>query len=303
MVKVRTQAFKTFIKLSKLLRTAVNENNLHDKRLSFARLEKYFPLSKDVDISSVDNDGFKGEWITTPQSSPDKVVLYMHGGGFVFRSNLFRDMISRIARAGKVKAFSLDYGLAPEHPFPTALNETIAAYKWLLKDYPPTKIVLAGDSAGGSLVLSALHQIREEKLPMPACAVAIAPATDAALTGPSVITNRSKDFFITKDMLEYFINAYFKDTPKDHPIGSPLYGSPKGFPPLLFHIDESEIMYDDSARFVKKAHLEGINAELYVGKGLWHVWHVFARYVPEARIAIEHIGKFIQNNLGSKQKK
>lgn len=297
MLSTRAKAIKLGLKLSRLLNTPVSDQNLEEKRQSFQRLEKYFPLDKSVHIEPVSGKGFKAEWITVPQSRENKAMLYIHGGGFVFHTHVHRQLISLIAKTGKVKALSLDYSLAPEHPYPVALHEAIAAYKWLIRaGFAPKDIVIAGDSAGGALVLSTLHQIREEKLPNPSCTIVIAPATDATLKSSSIETNASSDFLIKADTLAYFIQSYFQNTPTDNPIASPLHGQLKGFPPLLVHIDKGEILYDDSARLVEKAKSEGVEVELYESEGLWHVWHLFARYIPEARKAIEHIGQFIQKN-------
>ena len=277
----------------------INGANLMKKRKELDKLEKYFPVSRATQINKTKTGSFKGEWIIVPESRSDKVVLYVHGGGFVFYPKLYRDLISRIAKAGEVKALSIDYSLSPEHKFPTALNELIAAYKWLLQDYAPASIAVAGDSAGGALVLSLLHSLRDMKLPNPACVAVISPATDATLKSTSMRTNKNKDFFIKKESLDYLIPAYFGDTPTDHPIASPLHGSFEGFPPLLVHAEKHEIMYDDSSRLVEKAQKANVDVYYYETEGLWHVYHLYARYVPEARAAIKNIGSFIQANLKS----
>lgn len=290
---------KLALRYSRLLRSDITNGNLAAKRVAYARLAKRFPVSKSVKIRPENAGDCKAEWLTTPQSRPDRVMLYLHGGGFVFDSTkLHRDMIARIAAAGKVSALSLNYSLAPEHPYPAALDETVAAYRWLLaRGFSQKHIVLAGDSAGGSLVLSALHTIRKEKLPNPACAVVIAPAGDATLKHPAALENQKKDFLIKRSNLEFFINAYFGKTSRHDPIASPLLGSMRGFPPLLVHASKNELMYNDSARLVEKARQSGVKVTFYEGESLWHVWHIFARYLPEARAAIQNIGNFIGHNL------
>lgn len=275
----------------------INDSNLAQTRKSLERLERYFPVRKKVKIQAVRNEKFSAEWITVPSSRADKVILYIHGGGFVFYPKFYRDYISRLGEQSGTKVLSLDYSLAPENPYPKALHEAAAAYKWLLEKFKPRDIVVAGDSAGGALVLSLLHQIREEKLAYPACAIALSPATDATLNSASIEANRTKDIFIKKASISYFIDAYFADTPRDHPIASPLHGSFEGFPPLLIEVDKDEIMYDDSVRVVEKAKKSGVDVEFYETQGLWHVHHLYARYIPEAKKSIKHLGEYVRQHV------
>lgn len=296
MASLRSKVLRRYIKRSKSSLGIISDKNLQQKRQHYDHLAKYFAPEKSVTTEQINTNKFKGEWLKSPESRVNKVVLYFHGGGFVFGGNLHRDLTARIAKEAKVKALSVDYSLAPEHPYPAALNECFAAYEWLLKSYSPNDIALAGDSSGGAIVLSLLHMMKAKELPVPSCAVVIAPATDATLSGQSFTKNKNKDAFIKLESLEYFINAYFKNIPRNDPVGSPLYGSFKGFPPLLVHIDKSEIMYDDSARLVQKARKEGVEVEFYEEEGLWHVWHMYARYIPEAKKAIKNIAKFINKH-------
>ncbi len=289
--KVVTQA----IKHGGLLSGPITAQNLEEKRKVFTSLEKYFPKSCWAKVIPVSTELFRGEWITAPQSQKDRILLYLHGGGFVFNgTKLYRDLIARFAKVTSLTALSIDYSLAPEHPYPAALNEALAAYKWLLKrGYKSEDIVIGGDSAGGGLVLSLLHRIQAAKLPMPVCAFVLSPATDATLQEAS-FENQDKDFYISLEAMRFFIASYFDSTPTNNPIASPLLGSLKGFPPLLIHVDKSEVMYNDSKRLADKARKAGVTVELYESEGLFHVWHVFARYMPEAKQSIRAIGEFVK---------
>jgi len=302
MSSIRSKLVIASVKMGGLLHDKIDETNLAEKRQRFTKLEKFFPVSKSVKITEARDKDFKGEWLDAPSVRADKVMLYLHGGGFVFNSTkLHRDTISRIAKAAQIRAFSLDYSLAPEHPYPTALNEAVASYKWLLaKGFKAKNIVVAGDSAGGALALSLLHRVRKDKLPFPACAVVLSPATDASLTNSTIEVNRSKDFYINPDSLKFFIRAYFQQTPTTDPVASPLFGSLRGFPPLLIHVDKDEIMNSDSVRLARKARHEDVHVILYQSEGLFHVWHVFARYMPEAKKSIKDIGEFIKLYLDAK---
>lgn len=296
MASVQSKAILLALRTSKLFSEPITLDNIHHKREAVAKLAKFAIVNKDVKIKTYKNKSFKGEWITVPESRSNKVLLYFHGGGFIFNfTPHHRDYISRLAKAGQIKAFSLDYSLAPEHPYPVALNEALQAYKWLLQTYQPSDIAIMGDSAGGAMALSILQMIKRDKLPIPACAIAIAPPTDATLESFKKYA-KPNDYIIKDDNLEFFIDLYFGKTPHNDPIASPFFGDYHGLPPLQLHIDKSEMLYGDAVAVVKKAKAAGVDAELYEEKDLWHVWHIFARYVPEAQKAVDHIGKFILKN-------
>ena len=293
MASVRSKTVLLALRTSKFFSTPITLENLQSKRDGVAKLAKFGIVNKDVKIEPYKSKLFKGEWISTPESRDSKVLLYFHGGGFIFNfTPHHRDYISRLARSTKFKAFSLDYSLAPEHPYPTAVNEAISAYKWLLESYKPQDIVIMGDSAGGAMTLSILQILKRDKLPMPACAIAIAPPTDATLESYKKYS-RPNDYIIKDDNLEFFIDLYFATTPHNDPIASPLFGEYKDLPPIMIHIDKSEVLYGDAVALVKKAKAAGVEAELYEEQDLWHVWHIFARYVPEAQKAIDNTAKFI----------
>lgn len=293
MASVRSKTVLLALRTSKFFSTPITLENLQSKRDGVAKLAKFGIVNKDVKIEPYKSKLFKGEWISTPESRDSKVLLYFHGGGFIFNfTPHHRDYISRLARSTKFKAFSLDYSLAPEHPYPTAVNEAISAYKWLLESYKPQDIVIMGDSAGGAMTLSILQILKRDKLPMPACAIAIAPPTDATLESYKKYS-RPNDYIIKDDNLEFFIDLYFAKTPHNDPIASPLFGEYKDLPPIMIHIDKSEVLYGDAVALVKKAKAAGVEAELYEEQDLWHVWHIFARYVPEAQKAIDNTAKFI----------
>lgn len=293
MASVRSKAILLALRTSKLFSTPITLSNLQSKRETVAKLAKFAIVNKDVRIKPYVAKTFRGEWITVPESRENKILLYFHGGGFIFNfTPHHRDYISRLARTAKLKAFSLDYSLAPENPYPIAVKEALAAYQWLLKSHNSKDIVIMGDSAGGAMTLSLLQMIRRDKLPMPACAIAIAPPTDATLESYKKYSHPN-DYIIRDDNLDFFMDLYFKDTPRNDPIASPLFGEYKGLPPIMIHIDKDEVLYGDAVAVVNKAKLAGIDAELYEEQGLWHVWHIFARYVPEGQKAINNIANFI----------
>jgi monoterpene epsilon-lactone hydrolase len=267
--------------------------SLEARRAGMERISERVP--SDVICEKVGANGVNAEWIAAPGASADRVVLYLHGGGYVLGSiNTHRAVVSRIARASNARALAIDYRLAPEHPFPAAVDDAIASYRWLLaQGYKPNKIVVAGDSAGGGLTLAALLAIRDAKLPMPAAAVPISPWTDLEGTGESVRTRASRDVMVTQENLAGSAKQYYgTHNPKD-PLVSPVHADFRGLPPMLIHVGDAEILLDDATRVAKSAKAAGVNVELEVWDDMPHVWHVFAKILPEGQQAIDKIGKFV----------
>jgi monoterpene epsilon-lactone hydrolase len=267
--------------------------SLEARRAGMERISERVPA--DVICEKVRAGGVNAEWISAPGAAADRVILYLHGGGYVLGSiNTHRAMVSRIARASNARALAIDYRLAPEHPFPAAVEDAVASYRWLLaQGYKPNKIVIAGDSAGGGLTLAALLAIRDAKLPMPAGAVPISPWTDLEGTGESVRTRATRDVMVTQENLAGSAKQYYgAHDPKD-PLVSPVHADFRGLPPMLIHVGDAEILLDDATRVAKSAKAAGVNVELEVWDDMPHVWHVFAKILPEGQQAIDKIGKFV----------
>jgi acetyl esterase/lipase len=267
--------------------------SIEQRRAGMERISERVPA--DVICEKVSAGGVNAEWISAPGASADRVILYLHGGGYVVGSiNTHRAMVSRIARASNARALAIDYRLAPEHPFPAAVDDTIAAYRWLLaQGYKPGRIVIAGDSAGGGLAIVALLAIRDAGLPMPSCAVPISPWTDLEGTGESVRTRAAKDVMVTQENLAHSAKQYYgTHDPKD-PLVSPVHANFRGLPPMLIHVGDAEILLDDATRVAKSAKAAGVDVELEVWDDMPHVWHVFAKILPEGQQAIDKIGKFV----------
>ena len=252
-------------------------------------------VAPDAKCEPVNAGGVSAEWIAAPGAQSDRVILYLHGGGYVTGSiNTHRAMVARIARASKGRALLLDYRLAPEHPFPAAVDDATAAYRWLLaQGYAPGKIVIAGDSAGGGLALATLAALRASHDPMPAAAVPISPWTDLEGTGDSVKTKAAKDPMVQGSDLVPMAKLYVGTSDPKNPLISPLHADYRGFPPLLIHVGEAEVLLDDSTRVAERAKAAGVKVELEIWDEMVHVWHVFAKLLPEGQQAIDKIGTFV----------
>jgi acetyl esterase/lipase len=205
-------------------------------------------------------------------------------------------MVAHICQAAASRALAVDYRLAPENPFPAALDDCLAAYRWLLKqNVAPQDIVIAGDSAGGNLVLTTLMSLRDAGDPLPAAAVCISPITDLKGTGESFWTK--KDPMVTAKSFVRAYRHYAGNQDVCSPLLSPLYGNLHKLPALLIHVGGDEILLSDATRLADKAHAAGVDVNLVIWPKMWHVWHLFAPHLPEAQQAITAIGVFIQEHI------
>jgi epsilon-lactone hydrolase len=252
-------------------------------------------VARDVKCEPLRIGDIPAEWIIPPEAASDRVILYLHGGGYVMGSiATHRATVARIARASKARGLAIDYRLAPEHKFPAAVEDAVAAYKWLLaQGYKPGKIVIAGDSAGGGLTLAALLSIRDQKLPTPAAGVPISAWADLEGTGKSFQTRAARDPMVGSGNLGPMAKNYVGDQDPKHPLASPIHADFRGLPPLLIQVGDAEVLLDDSTRVAERAKSAGVKVDLEVWDDMFHVWHAFAKILPEGQQAIDKIGKFV----------
>ena len=244
--------------------------------------------------------GARGEWVIPKRPAADRVLLYLHGGAWVMGSpRTHRALVADLARRAGVRALSLDYRLAPEHPYPAALDDAVAGYDWLLASgIEPGRIVVAGDSAGGNLALALLLRLRDAGTPQPAGAVLLSPVTDLGLGGASHATRKAVDpFFATAD-LRPFIASYAGAHDPREPYLSPLGADLRGLPPLLIHVGDHEVLLDDAVRLGERAHEAGVEARTVVWPGMTHVFQLQTFLLPEARRANVEIAAFIRSKTG-----
>jgi len=260
---------------------------------SFAKMPSGFLLEP------VSINGLNAEWMYPPGTARDKVILYFHGGGLVVGSvRAHRGIVAKFVKGSGTNALVFDYALAPEHPFPEGLNDSIAAYKYLLAEgIKPSKIVFAGDSGGGNLCLASMLALKDNGIPLPAAAVVLSPWTDLKNSGESFINNAVLDTLCWKDAQEVFAQYYAKDNDPGLPLISPLYGDLKGLPPLLMYAGSDECLRDDSTRFAAKAKEAGVDVMLRIGEGLFHCYPACSPLFPEARQAMNEICTFIRKHL------
>ncbi len=258
-------------------------------------------LPAGIKVSPIMMDELSGEWILSSQMEKDKVILYAHGGGYAIGScQAHRAIIAKFVKSSGVSALAFNYRLAPEHPFPAAIDDSVAAYRYLLtQDILPSDIVLVGDSAGGGLCLATLLALRDLNVHLPAAAVVLSPWTDLNNTGESLVTKTKVDPLTWRESWTVFSKYYVGDNDPCLPLISPLYGDLHGLPPILIHVGEDELLLDDSKRFAEKAKNAGVDVTLKVWKGMFHCFPVCTPLFPEARRAMDEICAFIKIHISN----
>jgi acetyl esterase/lipase len=251
-----------------------------------------------IEVTPVTIDGIDAEWILPSQTPKDKVIFFFHGGGYVSGScSDNRIHVTKFVKGSNVGALLFEYRLAPEHPFPAALDDSVKAYRWLLaRDVLPSDIVFAGVSAGGGLCLATLLALKDQGIPLPSAAVAVSPWTDLKCSGESYRTN-AKKCLSPEGSSAAFSKHYVGDHDPGDPWISPIYGDLHGLPPMLIYVAGSEILYDDSVSFAQKAKDAGVDVTLRVGEGLFHCFPLCAPLFPEATHAMDDIYRFIKMHL------
>ena len=259
-----------------------------------------FELPDDAVFEQVGAGGVSAEWVTTPGVSEDRVVMYLHGGGYMIGSmRTHRSPLAYLSRVSDSRVLGLNYRLAPEHPFPAAVEDSVAGYRWLLSQgLSPQRIVIGGDSCGGGLTIATLVALKYFGDPLPAGGISHSGWTDLAHTGESFVTKAEADPLLDKDMLEGMAAAYLGDRPRTTPLASPYYADLSGLPPLLVQVGTAEVLLDDSLRLAEKAKGAGVDVTLEVWDDMPHVWQAFASFLPEGRQALESCGEFIKQRTG-----
>lgn len=260
------------------------------------RLTRWGIRPRGVSIDACTANGCPAEWHTPRDADSETALLYLHGGGYNFGSMAnYRELGSRLAVSCGSRVLLPGYRLAPEHPYPAAVEDAVACYQWLLdQQLPPGRIAVAGDSAGGGLALSLLLKLKEDGLPLPAAAVCISPWADLSCRGESYEKLCDVDPLLTRGVLQGCAERYARGEDVADRLMSPVHGDCSGLPPLLIQVGSDEILLSDSERVYEAARAAGVDARLIVLEDLWHVVHLFATAVPEARTAIAEIGTFVR---------
>ncbi|MFN0094177.1 MAG: alpha/beta hydrolase [Dehalococcoidia bacterium] len=256
------------------------------------------PLVEGTVTAATVSGGVPGEFINAPGAEEHRIVLYFHGGGYVMgNSPGHRQFCSRLSAATGARVLSVDYRLAPENPYPAAATDGVFAYQALVESgFAPGNIAIAGDSAGGGIAFSVLHQIKDRGLPMPSCAIGISPWTDLTNSGASMMARADVDPLLTGMALQWFANQYVTRDQAKEAFASPLLGDITGFPPLLIQCGTFEVLYDDSARMAEAAAKAGVSCTFEPYEGQIHVFPVIAPHLPESAEAVARMGAFVKSH-------
>ena len=268
---------------------------LAERRAQYDRAERVFATPSDVSVEIAQTPDRAAEWLTPPGARADAVVLYFHGGGYAIGSpRSHRHLAAALARAAGTRALLLDYRLAPEHPFPAAVEDAVSGYRYLLsRGIRPGRIAIAGDSAGGGLVVAAMLAIREAGLPQPACGWCISPWVDMEGIGETISTKAEADPMVQREGLLEMASLYLNGADPRSPLAAPIYADLRGLSPLLIQVGAAETLLDDAIRLAKIAGAADVRVDLQIWPEMVHVWHLFHPELKAGRRAIEAGGAYV----------
>jgi acetyl esterase/lipase len=268
-----------------------------EARARFEKMADFLGGAPDAKCDKVDAGGVPAEWVAAPGFDPDRAVLYLHGGGYAIGSiNTHRRLAYDISAACGARILVIDYRLAPEHPFPAAVDDAAKAWQWLVSQgFDKRRLAIAGDSAGGGLTIATLVNLRDRKLGLPACAVAISPWIDLEGTGGSIAARAAQDPMVQKDSLLWMAGMYLGGKDARTPLAAPLHADLAGLPPVLIQVGTAETLLDDATRLAEKLHGAGGEVKLALWPNMLHVFPLFAPILSEGREGCVEIGTYIRS--------
>lgn len=282
--------------IRKLLSSKPRPVGWAERRARIEEVGAIWPIADDIELARADPGGFKGEWSLAPGSDVSRVLMYFHGGGYCSGSiKSHRRLVTEAGRAAGLRTLAVEYRLAPEHPFPTALDDAMSAWRFLrAQGYAPERIAVGGDSAGGNLTATLIAALRDQN-ERPACAWFVSPWTDLTMSGKSLTTKDSVDPLIHKAYLEELASAYVPQSiaHKDPRI-SPLFGDLHNFPPALIQVGSCETLLDDAARFASALGEADVAVTLEVWPDMIHAWPMWNAHLDDGRRALAHAGTFMR---------
>lgn len=248
-----------------------------------------------VTVETVSIGERHAEWLTPANGEAQGTILYLHGGGYVIGSlDTIRPMASHLAAAAACRVLTLDYRLAPEHPHPAAVEDAVAAYRWLLEQgHPPERLAIGGDSAGGGLTVCALVALRDAGLARPAGGVCLSPWTDLTCQAASLDSNAGTDPQVQRWLLTEMAGYYLAGQDATAPLASPVYADLRDLPPLLIHVGGAEALLDDATRLADAAEASGVDVTLECWEHMIHVWHAFVPVLPEAGAGLARVAEWL----------
>jgi monoterpene epsilon-lactone hydrolase len=296
MVSWQARALEAYLVIKRRLSDQSGELDVERERADVESMAKMFKPLGPIRCKPVSANNVPAEWILPLGVPPARVILFLHGGSFNSGSIVsYRTLAGNVALAAEARSLLLGYRLAPEHPFPAAIEDALAAYQWLLaQGVDPRQLVVAGDSAGGTLVLALLVQLRDKRQPLPAAAVCLSPAPDLTFSSESWTFNARKDLMLDARKERKSVEIYLKGANPRGPLASPTFADLSGLPPLLIQVGSHELLLSDAERLAEKAKAAGVDITLEVWPGMQHEWQFAANFLPEGRRAIARVGEFVK---------
>ena len=283
-----------------LLSSKPRPQGFAERRARIDEIGSVWPVASDIELGSVDLGGIAGEWSTAPGSERSSVLLYFHGGGYCSGSlRSHRRLVSEAGRAAGMRTLAVEYRLAPEHPFPAALDDALTAWRFLrAQGIAAAHVAVGGDSAGGGLTVALINRLRAAGEEQPACAWLISPWTDLTMSGASLASKDAVDPLIHKDYLEQLAHAYLPEGfDRRDPRVSPLYAGLRGFPPALVQVGSDETLMDDSVRFVGAAGAADVAVTLEIWPHMIHAWPMWNAHLEAGRLALASAGAFMRRHI------
>lgn len=274
--------------------------SLADERREWEEGALATPLPDGARVEAADAGGVSSEWVEMPGVAQDRVLVWLHGGGYSSGSpRTHRKLAANLSRAANARVLLPDYRLAPEHPFPAGVDDAVTAYRWLTEQgFAPSSIVIGGDSAGAGLALSTLIMLRDDGTPLPRAAMLMSTWADLTASSPTLMSLRDVDVQVTAEDLRGAGLLYIGAGDPADPRASTLFADAAGLPPLLMQVGSHEVLLDDSRIFAERARAAGVDVTLEVFEGMWHVFQFHAPEIPEAETAMHKIAAFIRAQLG-----
>jgi monoterpene epsilon-lactone hydrolase len=299
MSSMQFKLIKLVFLLRRRLSTLSPQVDVSKERSELESLTRFFSTSVPVQWVPENINGISAEWVIPADESKGGVVLYLHGGAYISGSiNTHRTLVSEIAAAARTRALIIDYRLAPEHPFPAAVEDAASSYQWLLKRGIPAKsIAIVGDSSGGGQVLATLLKLRDDGTPLPGCGVCLCPWIDLTCSGESWQTNANTDLMVEGTNLGGCAELYLQGSDARNPLASPIFADLHGLPPIYIQVGSDEVLLSDSTNFGRLAEAAGVEMRLEVWQDMQHLWQMATRYIPESRQAVQKVGDYLREKL------
>ncbi|HSV68693.1 MAG TPA: alpha/beta hydrolase [Methylibium sp.] len=289
-------------RLEAMLRARPASLAIEQRRAASDALGDLFPLAADVHVEPVDAHGVPAEWTSTPGArTPSEVILYLHGGGYVWGSlKSHRHLVSELGRAAAMRTLALDYRRAPEFPFPHALDDAVSGYGFLLDaGFDPRWIAVAGDSAGAGLAVALLVRLKELGLPQPACALLLSPWTDMTATADSYGRNAQRDPVLDREIMRFLAEQYLGKRSRATPLASPVFADLNGIAPLTIFVGATEALLDDAVALARAAGLADVGVRLEIWPRMFHVWATYHQVLAQGRQAVARAGRLLREAVAA----